>query len=179
MCSFPTKRHVEVELRSPREPPIHKPMPFPHLLPEIRLSVPLEGFLVRLLHPPEMRSSLPFSIFPALRRARLLNRKYSCFVPTLALACSPTPPLRPSAWLPPPTPSRSYPFPLPLATLRSGTRPAPGPGSSDRQAPGCLAAPVSSRCRHPTPPPGSAGRSRAPVVRHLATRPAFRRSSHS
>src|SRR6266700_1632620 len=89
MCSFPTKRHVEVELRSPREPPIHKPMPFPHLLPEIRLSVPLEGFLVRLLHPPEMRSSLPFSIFPALRRARLLNRKYSCFVPTLALSCLP------------------------------------------------------------------------------------------
>src|SRR6266700_3924195 len=33
--------------------------------------------------------SLPFSIFPALRRARLLNRKYSCFVPTLALSCLP------------------------------------------------------------------------------------------
>ena len=29
-------------------------MPFPHLLPEIRLSVPLEGFLVRLLPAPEM-----------------------------------------------------------------------------------------------------------------------------
>src|SRR5260370_7964694 len=88
-CSFQTKRHVGVELRSPREPPICKPTPFPHLLPEIRLSGPLEGFLVRLLHPPEMRSSLPFSIFPPLRRARLLNPKSPSFVPHhLLVNCS-------------------------------------------------------------------------------------------